>query len=172
MADITIRVSERTLRIVTIGIGALIVTSLVLYLWSLGVFIPRYRLSVYVPEIAGLTVGSPVLLDAVPVGTIDAVKIAETSANEQRRIELVLRIEKHYLNDIRSDSTAKVSTQGLLGNPSVSIQRGFGGTPINPGKEIPFIQTPGTTAKDFLSVLTRLADCQKQTKQLTEGASR
>jgi hypothetical protein len=89
-----------------------------------------------------------------------------------RRIELVLRIEKRYENDIHNDSIAKGTMQGLLGNPSLDIQRGFAGTPISAGKEIPFVQTPETTARDFLSVLARLADCQKQAKQFTEGTSR
>jgi hypothetical protein len=39
-----------------------------------------------------LTFGSPVLLESVSVGKVAAAKLAETSANAQRRIELVLRI--------------------------------------------------------------------------------
>jgi phospholipid/cholesterol/gamma-HCH transport system substrate-binding protein len=172
MAEITIRISDKVLRIATIGIVGTIAACLLLYLWSSGILTPGYRLSVYVPEVGGLTVGSPVLLDTVSVGKVDAVKLAEASANAQRRIELVLRIEKRFQNDVRNDSTAKITTQGLLGGPVVSIQRGFGGTPIKPGEEIPFIQMPEATAKDFLTVLTRLADCQKQSKQAGEAISR
>ena len=165
MGDITIRVSEKALRMATIGIAGTIVVCLFSYLWSSGLFIPKYQLSVYVPEASGLTVGSPVLLDTVPVGKVNTVKLAEISANATRRIELNLSIEKRYQNDIRSDSTATVMTQGLLGSRIVSIQRGFSGPAIDPGKEIPFVQTP---VQDFSKLLARLRDCQQPIKP-TEG---
>jgi len=125
MADITIQIAEKTLRIGTITIAGTILTYLFMYLWSSGAFTPTYHLSVYAPEVTGLTAGSRVLLDGLPVGTVYTVKHVETGANERRRIELVLRINKRYENFIRSDSTAKITTQGLLGNALVSIQRGF-----------------------------------------------
>ncbi len=169
MADITIRVSEKALRMATIGIAGTIAGCLFWYLWSSGLFIPKYRFSVYVPEAFGVAVGSPVLLDNVPVGKVNAVKLAEISANAMRRIELILSIEKRYQNDIRSDSTATLMTQGLFGNPIVSVQRGFSGPAIDPGREIPFVQTP---VVDFSKLLARSGDCQQQIKQPTQGTSR
>lgn len=171
MAEIIIRISDKTLRIAKIGILAAITASLLLYLWASRIHNRWYPLSVYVPNAAGLNVGSQVLLDTMPVGKVDAVKLAETSANAQRRIELVLRIEKRFQNDIRSDSTATIATDGLLGNPLISVRRAFDGPPIKPGGEIPFIQMPEASAKDFLNVLMKLADCEKQTKQPAKNTS-
>jgi ABC-type transporter Mla subunit MlaD len=120
MADITIRISDKFLKIAKVGILAVITASLLLYLWASRIHNRWYPLSVYVPEAPGLTVGSQVLLDTVPVGKVDAVKLAETSASAQRRIELVLRIEKRFQNDIRGDSTATIATEGLLGSSLAS----------------------------------------------------
>ncbi len=172
MADITIRVSDRQLRIATITVFGAITLCLFLYLNASGIFIPSYRVSVYVPEVGGLTVGSPVLLDGVPVGALDAVKLAGASANAQRRIELVLRIRKRYQNEIRTDSVATTRIEGFLGNPLISIQRGFSGAAIGAGEEIPFIQGPQLPATAFASLLTKITDCAGQGKQSPQGASR
>jgi phospholipid/cholesterol/gamma-HCH transport system substrate-binding protein len=171
MADIIIRFSDKSFKIAKVGILAVFTASLLMYLWASRIRNRWYHLSVYVPEAAGLTVGSQVLVDTLPVGKVDAVKLAESSANTQRRIELGLLIEKRFQNDIRSDSTATIATEGLLGSPLVSIRRAFDGPPIKPGGEIPFIQMPGATAKDFLNVLMKLADCEKQTKQPAKSTS-
>jgi ABC-type transporter Mla subunit MlaD len=166
MAEITIRISDKGLRIATTTIFGTIAFWLLAYLYALGVFIPIYRLSVYVPELEGLSVGSHVLLDGVPVGAVDTVKIAEVSTNEQRRVELVLRIRKRYLNDIPTDSVATVATQGLLGPPTINIQRGISGAAIRAGDEIRFGETPRL---DFANLLTKIADCDARQNQSPQG---
>jgi ABC-type transporter Mla subunit MlaD len=166
MADITIRISDKELRIATLAVLGTLALWLFAYLYASGMFVLTYRVSIYAPESDGLSVGSPVLLDSTPVGVVDTVKLARTSATAQRRIELVLRIRKEYQNDIREDSVATAVTQGFLGNRVISIQRGFSGATIRPGDEIHFAETPKV---DFASLLTKIADCERQ---LPRGASR
>jgi ABC-type transporter Mla subunit MlaD len=166
MADITIRISDKELRIATLAVLGTVALWLFAYLYASGMFVRTYRVSIYAPESDGLSVGSPVLLDSTPVGVVDTVKLARTSATAQRRIELVLRIRKEYQNDIREDSVATAVTQGFLGNRVISIQRGFSGATIRPGDEIHFAETPKV---DFASLLTKIADCERQ---LPRGASR
>jgi ABC-type transporter Mla subunit MlaD len=48
-----------------------------------------------------------------------------------------IRIDKRYQNDILTDSTAALVTEGLLGNRYVNIQRGYTGTPIKDGQSVP-----------------------------------
>jgi phospholipid/cholesterol/gamma-HCH transport system substrate-binding protein len=123
MAEITIRVSDRVLRITGILLGGTVLVWVFFYLWSSGVFVPKYRLRMYVPEVAGIAIGAPIQLDGIEIGTVDKVRLAQVSASPERRIELVLRIEKRYQNEIRSDSNATLTTEGLLGNRCVSIRR-------------------------------------------------
>jgi phospholipid/cholesterol/gamma-HCH transport system substrate-binding protein len=132
MAEITIRISDRVLRIAGIFLGGISIACVFLFLSSSGLFVPKYQLQVYAAEVQGLSVGSPVLLDGVQVGAVNAITLAQVSASPERRIQLVLRIEKRYQEAIRTDSTATVMTEGLLGNRYVSIQRGFRGKAISP----------------------------------------
>src|SRR5207244_13463094 len=117
--------------------GWCVLVCVLYYLWSSGFFIPKYQLSVYVPEASGLTVHAPVRLDGIQVGSVSAIKLAGESATAERRIELVLHVEKRDSDAIRSDSEATLTSDGLLGNRYVNVSRGFKGTVIKPGGEIP-----------------------------------
>jgi len=162
MAEITIRISDKALKIAGLVLGGIVLAWLVSYSLSSGLFRPKYRLRMYVSEAAGLAVRAPVRLDGIDVGTVDAINPAGTSASSERRIEIVLRIEKRYENNILSDSTASFVTEGLLGNRYVSIQRGFLGRPIPPSGEIAAVPTKTVTIGEVMDSLARIADCLKR----------
>ncbi len=163
MAEITIRISDKALKIAGVVLGGICLAWVVLYLWSSGFFLPKYRLRMYVSEAASLAVGAPVRLDGIEVGNVDAINLGGASAPE-RRIELVLRIEKRYQDKIRTDSTATLITEGLLGTRYVSIHRGFSGSPIPPGGEIAAAQTRELTLKDFIDSLDKIGECLAEEK--------
>lgn len=169
MAEITIRISDRALRITGFCIGGAILVCALLYLWSSGVFVPKYQLRIYVQDVSGLGVGAPVRLDGVEVGAVSAIKPAGESASHERRIELVLKIDKRYRDAIRIDSTATLITGGLLGNRYVSISHGFSGTAISPGGEIPSVPTQELTLKDFVGSLAKMVNCLQVEKDSTEN---
>jgi ABC-type transporter Mla subunit MlaD len=85
MADITIRISDKTLRIATVVIFATIAIYVFLFIKSSRILIPTYRLSIYAPEAQGLGADSPVELDGIEVGTVHAISLAEGSANAERK---------------------------------------------------------------------------------------
>src|SRR5712692_1492031 len=91
--------------------------------------VPKYRLKTYLPEVEGLVVGAPVRLDGIEVGNVEAIHVAARTPGrplvKERSIEVVMRIDKRYQNDILSDSKAGLITEGLLGNRYVDIDRGF-----------------------------------------------
>lgn len=167
MAEITIRVSDKALRITGIFLGGIVLVGVLFYLWSSGVFVPKYRLRVYVPEASGLGVNCPVSLDGIDVGSVHAVKIARESASPERRIELVLRVEKRYQDAIRSDSVASMVTEGLLGNRYLNISRGFKGNMISPDGEIPFV--PIREFKDVFGSVDRIINCFQLERNSTEN---
>jgi phospholipid/cholesterol/gamma-HCH transport system substrate-binding protein len=172
MAEITIRISHRALRMTGIVIGGLCLALVVLHSWSSGLFLPKYSLRMYVPEAAGLAVGSPVRLDGLNAGTVNAVKLAVPSGNSERRIELTLRIEKRYQDEIRSDSTAMLNAEGLLGGRVVDIQRGFRGAPLSAGAEIAVVPTKQITLEHVINSVSKLADCMKKETNPSDDKSR
>jgi len=162
MADITIRVSDKVLRISGIFLGGTVLVWVFFYLWSSDVFVPKYRLRMYVPEVAGITIGAPIRLDGIEIGTVDKVRLAQGSASPERRIELVLRVEKRYQNEIRSDSNATLTTVGMLGDRYVSIRRGFGGSPIVPDGEITVVPSDQLKLKDLINSFANKVDCLEE----------
>ena len=169
MAEVTIRISDRTLRVARILFGGALLVGVFYYLWSSGIFIPRYQLSVYVPDASGLTVHAPVRLDGIQVGSVSAIQLAGASASPQRRIELVLQVEKRAQDAIRSDSNAWLTTEGILGNRYVSISRGFNGTVIKPGGEIPSKPSLLVTLKDSMHFFDKTLDCLQQGKNAVDN---
>jgi ABC-type transporter Mla subunit MlaD len=162
MAEITIRISDRLLKFGVVLITGICTVWVLTYLLSSGFFRPKYRLKLYVEEAASLPIGAPVRVDGLDVGTVQAKNLAGSSATPQRRIELVLRIEKRDQEMIRSDSNATLATDGLLGKRFVKIERGFRGTPLSDGDEIAAAPSMPKTVEGFLNSISKMADCLKQ----------
>jgi phospholipid/cholesterol/gamma-HCH transport system substrate-binding protein len=127
---------------VTLGI-ALVVISIFYVTSSEGMLAPKYRLVSYVPEVEGLNTGANVTLDGFIVGHVDQVRVnpANQPPNPARSIEIIMRLNKKYQPDIRSDSKVSLETEGLLGNRYVNITRGFNGTVLQANQEVPSIET-------------------------------
>jgi ABC-type transporter Mla subunit MlaD len=153
MAEITIRISDKILK----GVGVIVLVfgsaALGLHIWNSDLLVAAYHLNMYVPELEGLTRGEQVRLNGMPVGKVVSIKPVPAQAGSTRRVQIVLRVPKRYQDYIRTDSTASINAQGLLGKHFVDIQGANGGTPIQPGGEIVFQPTPEVTPKDFIDAL-------------------
>jgi phospholipid/cholesterol/gamma-HCH transport system substrate-binding protein len=112
----------------------------IFYITGAGSIGPKYRLITYLPEVEGVSVGAPVSLDGVEVGNVETIRLNPHPEDAAHSIQLVLRISKKFASDIRTDSTASLITEGLLGNRYVEVSRGLTGEqmPNNgvlPGKQ-------------------------------------
>lgn len=155
-------------------VGLFLVAVGVLYVTGAGTLAPKYHLKTYLSEVEGLTSGATVRLDGVDIGNVDAIRIAPRttpSLDPKRNIELTLRLNKKYQDDIRTDSTARLITEGLLGNRYVSIHRGLTGRPLREGEEI-----PGQEEKAIKQIVERGADVaenlnvmSQQVQEIVEG---
>ena len=87
----------------------------------------KYNLVAYLPDVAGLQVGAPVDLDGLQVGNVQSLSLTPHPQDRNHSVTAVLRIDKKYQDQIRSDSTASLGTQGLLGDTYVTITRGLTG---------------------------------------------
>jgi phospholipid/cholesterol/gamma-HCH transport system substrate-binding protein len=132
-----------------------------------GFFGPKYRLKTYLPEVSGLAPGAPVRLDGVEIGNVDQIKIVPREAGKppdrMKSIEVDMRIDKRYQNDILTDSTSSLVTEGLLGNRYVNIQRGYTGVPLTEGQAI-----TGAEEKAIKEVVERSADVLANLKTLSD----
>ncbi len=158
--------------------GMFILAAAIFYVTGGGVLGPKYRLRTYLPEVSGLAKGAPVRLDGVEIGNVDAIRITprqQVGAFDRRRnVELVLHIAKRYQDDIRTDSTASLITEGLLGNRYVNIERGLSGAVLKDGEEI-----PGHEEKAIKAIVERGADLAEnlnamslQVREIVDGIQR
>ena len=91
---------------------------------------PKYELKTYLPEAEQLAAGAPVSLGGVTVGSVTRLRINPDAKTPDQNIEVDMNIFKQYNNWIRTNSTAKVATQGALGGGYVSLSRGTPPSPV------------------------------------------
>jgi phospholipid/cholesterol/gamma-HCH transport system substrate-binding protein len=150
-------------------VGMFMIAVGIFYVTGAGILSAKYRLRTFLPEVAGLTIGAPVRLDGVEIGNVDTIAIKKWEAGEkvdpQRSIELVMRVNRDYKNYIRTDSTAGLITEGLLGNRYVDIHRGFTGTVLENNQEV-----PGREEKAIKEIVERGADLMQNLNVLSVEA--
>jgi|ERR1700722_4179121 ABC-type transporter Mla subunit MlaD len=168
MAEITIRVSDRALRVSALVVSVIIIVIVFFHFWAPGVFTPKYRLRVYVPEVSGLDDHTQVRLNGMLIGSVSGIKLNARPDSSERKMELDLRVDKQYQDAIRSDSIATTLPDGLLGPRFVSIRGGFKGTVIPPDGEIPFAAEQEISFADVLKSLQKKTDCSHDEKSSTE----
>jgi len=132
-------------------------------------------LKTYLPEVSLLTNGAQVRLDGVEIGNVESIRLLPRTPGKpmekNKNIEVEMRVERRYQEDILTDSTASLVTEGLLGNRYVYITRGLTGTPIGDAGVI-----PGTEEKAMKEVVERSAEVlgnlnalSDDVRQLIEG---
>lgn len=118
-------------------VGLFIAAVAIFYVTGGRILGPKYRLMTYLPEVEGLGTGAPVQLDGVEIGNVQGISLTPHAPDRMHNITLVLRIDTRYQDQIRTDSEAKLETQGLLGDRYVTIKRGLTGTALPPNGVIP-----------------------------------
>ena len=159
------------LRVGLLVLAATVLLVLVIfYVTGAGALGPKYRLHAFLPEVDGLTVGAPVRLDGLEIGNVENIVVGLPKPGEQptrqRNIRVDMRIQKRYQDYIRSDSSAGLITEGLLGNRYVDIDRGFVGNKLQNDQEI-----TGREEKALKAVVERSADLLTNLSAITQQAS-
>jgi phospholipid/cholesterol/gamma-HCH transport system substrate-binding protein len=162
---------------VMVGI-ALVMVAIIYVTGSAGALSHKYSLITYLPEVEGVTKGAPVSLDGIEVGNVDDVSVnpQSGSGDPNRSIKLVLRVQTKYQNDIRkclgtnapgcTPSKASLVTEGLLGNRYVNINRGYNGTALQAGEEV-----PGEEEKAMKQIVERGAELAENMNMLAQQIS-
>jgi phospholipid/cholesterol/gamma-HCH transport system substrate-binding protein len=135
----------------------------IFYVTGAGFLGPRYRLITYLPEVEGMKAGAPVDLDGVEIGNVQSIDLTPHPPDREHSITLVLRVDKKFQKDIRTDSRASLVTQGLLGDRYVTITRGLTGTVISTNGIL-----QGAEAPDIKQVVERGADVAENLSVLSD----
>ena len=143
--------------------GLFILAVAIFYVTGAGILGPKYRLITYLPEVDALETGAPVRLSGVAIGNVQSIGLTPHPPDEMHNITLVLRIDKKFQNDIRTDSAASLITEGLLGNRYVTISRGLVGAVIPPNGVV-----PGKEEAAIKQMVERGADLMQNLSTLTD----
>ena len=136
--------------------GLFILAVAIFYITGAGILGPKYRLYTYLPEVEGVSSGAPVRLDGVSIGNVEQIGLNPRPSDRTQSIQLILRIDKKFQKDVRTDSTASLVTEGLLGDRYVTIKRGLTGTQLPPNSTIP--GAPAVAMTEMVSRGTALLD--------------
>lgn len=160
-------------------VGLFVLAAGIFYVTGGGGFLsPKYRLKTFLPEVTGLTTGAPVRLDGVDIGNVESFRISEGPAgsapSNNRNIEVIMRLDKRYQKYVRSDSTASMKTEGLLGNTYVNITRGVTGTQIADNGEVPGVEEKAIkeVVERSVDVMTNLEALSQNVQDLIAGVRR
>lgn len=82
-------------------------------------FTKKYQLKVTVEKGTGFARGMPVKLSGFRIGRVKSI-----SLNEEARVDIVLLIDRKYQKWIRSDSTARLVKEGLVGDAVIEVSAG------------------------------------------------
>ena len=143
--------------------GLVIVMLAIFYVTGAGFLGPKYRVVTHLSEVEGMKSGAPVDLDGIEIGNVQSVSLTPHPVDRLHSVTVVLRVDKRYQSQIRTDSTASLVTQGLLGDRYVTISRGLTGTVIPNNGEV-----TGIEEKAIKQVVERSADLLENLSALTD----
>ncbi len=144
-------------------VGLFILAVAIFYVTGTGFWGPKYRVITYLPEVDDLSQGANVSLDGVAVGNVESIRLNPKPEDAMHSVQVVMRIDKKYQNEIRTDSKASLITTGLLGNRYVTISRGLTGTVI-PNNGV----VPGFEEAAMKQMVERGADLMQNLGTLSE----
>ncbi len=132
------RVNWAKFRVLTVSVAALLILGTIVYLLTGGSLLePKVTLFLYLDDATGLAQGSPVRVDGIGVGKIDALEL--TGSNQLNRVvRVALKVERDRLQSITTDSTAQATSDTPIGDKFVDITSGVKPEHLPAGGEIRF----------------------------------
>ena len=104
-----------------------------------GIFTKTYTLQFTVDRGTGFSKGMPVKLSGFRIG-----RITDLALNEQAMVAITIEVDYKYKKWIRTDSTARLAKEGLVGDSVVEVSVGDREKPeLKDGESIRFVKTKG-----------------------------
>jgi phospholipid/cholesterol/gamma-HCH transport system substrate-binding protein len=115
-------------------------TLIVLLTTQSTLFRGQFSLRTYFQDTAGMPDNAQVHLNGIPVGHIEKVTLS-TLHDPQKAVQIDMKIQKKYLDQIPDDSKAAISNANLLGDKYINITKGTHPKHVQPDGEIESLQT-------------------------------
>jgi phospholipid/cholesterol/gamma-HCH transport system substrate-binding protein len=118
---------------VIVLVSAVILTTLLFLMTSasgLGLFSRKLTVTTYFENSAGLKEGAAVSLDGVTIGTVKTVSVSPSPDRKLTPVMVVMRLDTKYQSSLHTDSTAELTTVGVLGDAMVDINSQLAHGPI------------------------------------------
>jgi len=117
---------------------ALLILGVLFYLLTGGTLLqPKTTILMYIPDATGLGEGSPVRVDGIGVGKVQAV-VLSGSREPNRVVKVTMELTRQNLTVISVDSYAQLSTDSVIGDKFVDITSGTRPDRLTPGAELTF----------------------------------
>src|ERR1700704_814489 len=128
------KVSWAQLRIGIMATVALAILGLLIFLLtgSGDLFSSSAHLYTYMDDSAAMTPSTPVRLNGITVGNIDAIGFSGENT-KGRIVRIKMKVTQKWLPQIPDDSVAGVDAANLLGDKFINIVKGKSSTPIKDG---------------------------------------
>ena len=127
-------------------ISVVVLTTLLFLMTSstgFGFFSHKLTLTTYFENAAGLKVGAPVNLQGVTIGAVKSVTVTTNPARKLTPVQVVMKIDAKYQPQVHTDSTAGLTTVGVLGDTVVDISSQVATGPMVPdGATLNTLETP------------------------------
>ena len=126
-------------------------------------FTTRYELVAFVPNANGLREGGGVMVAGQLAGTIRKIEFLDPDADTLRNLRIVLAVDETLKDQIRTNSSVRIRTQGLLGDKVLDI---------SPGTPMEAVLQPGDTlalepSLDYEQVIAQASEAVDDVVQLT-----
>ena len=98
---------------------------------------PKFTVQVLFSQVGGLSVGAPVRLSGVNVGTVGKIDFLEEEV-DGRHVVVVLNFFKRYKSQIEKGYSFEIKTEGVLGQKLIAISKdpSGNGRKLNIGKPV------------------------------------
>jgi phospholipid/cholesterol/gamma-HCH transport system substrate-binding protein len=131
---------------VIVLVSSVILTVLLFLMTSssgLGVFSRKLTVTTYFENSAGLKLGAAVNLEGVTIGTVKNISVVTLPERKLTPVMVVMKLDSKYQPSLHTDSTAALTTVGVLGDTVVDINsQNATGPPLSDGDELKTLETP------------------------------
>jgi phospholipid/cholesterol/gamma-HCH transport system substrate-binding protein len=131
---------------VIVLVSVVILTTLLFLMTSssgMGLFTHKLTVTTYFENSAGLKEGAAVSLEGVTIGTVKTITVVTAPERKLTPVQVVMKLDSKYQSSLHNDSTAALTTVGVLGDTVVDINSQVAtGPPLRDGDELKTLETP------------------------------
>jgi len=167
------RVNWAKFRVAAVCVVATTILATLVYLLTGGTLLQqKATIFLYIPDATGLIAGSPVRVDGIDVGKVDAVDLSGSN-QPNRVVRVAMRVERERLASMPADSFAQLNSDNLVGDKFVDITSGRSANRMAPNGELSYKeQSDFMKSLDLSQVAKQLRAVDAIVTEIEQGKSR